>query len=157
MQRPILLRGERGELSVVGWAVILVVVGSLVAIPYVFMARKEADTARTGIDAIGQANDAAAQLQLKNALVGAQTWYAEQGTLEGFSAAQATAFDPQTPYDENGAATTGRVSVRGVGADTVVFVTKGGAGPLCAALNAGSVTYGSVDAASALQCSGTGW
>jgi hypothetical protein len=157
MQRSIRFRGEHGELSLVGWAVVLFVVGSLVAIPYVFMTRKEVETAQTGIDAIGQANDVSAQLSLKNALVGAQTWYAEQGSLMGYGAAQATAFDPQTPYDEAGIATSGRVSVRGVGPDTIVFVTKGGAGPLCAALNAGSATYGTVDAASAAQCSGTGW
>ena len=157
MKRPNRFWGERGELSAVGWIVILFVVGSLVAIPYVFMARKEADTAQTGIDAIGQANDASAQLALKNALVGAQTWYAEQGTLTGYGVAQATQFDPQATFDDAGVATAGHVSIRGVGPATVVFVTKGGTGPICAALNAGSVTYGNVDAASANQCSGTGW
>jgi hypothetical protein len=157
MERAIRFRGERGELSLVGWAVVLFVVGSLVAIPYVFMTRKEAETAQTGIDAIGRANDTSAQLSLKNALVGAQTWYAEQGTLMGYGVAQATQFDPQARFDASGVATAGSVSIRGVGPATVVFVTKGGAGPLCAALNAGSVTYGNVDAASATQCSGTGW
>lgn len=157
MQRALRFRGEHGELSFIGWAVVLVVVGSLAAIPYVLMTRQEVKTAQTGVDAIGQANDVSAQLSLKNALVGAQTWYAEKSTLMGYGAAQATAFDPQTPYDDAGAATAGRVSVRGVGPDTIVFVTKGGTGPLCAALNAGSTTYGNVDAASATQCSGTGW
>ncbi len=157
MERPIRFRGEAGELSMIGWVVILVVVGAFAAVPYVFLSRKEVDSAQTGIDAIGRTNDVSAELSLKNALVGAQTWYAEQGTLLGYGVAQAAQFDPQARFDAAGLATTGSVSVRGLGPATVVFVTKGGTGPLCAALNAGSVTYGKVDAASAAQCAGTGW
>jgi hypothetical protein len=157
MERQNRFRSEHGALSLIGWVVVLFVVGSLVAIPYVFMARQEADTAQTGIDAVGQANDASAQLSLKNALVGAQTWYAEQGTLTGYGVTQAIQFDPQAKFDAAGVATAGSISIRGVGPATIVFVTKGGTGPLCAAMTAGSVTYGTVDAASADQCSGTGW
>ncbi len=102
------VRGERGELSLVGWGVVLVVVGVLVAIPYTLLGRHEADTAEQGIQAIGQANDVSAEATLTNALQGAKVWFAEQGSLAGYGVTQATDFDPQTKYDTSATAPGGR-------------------------------------------------
>ncbi len=111
------MRGERGELSLVGWGVVLVVVGVLVAIPYTLLGRHEADTAEQGIQAIGQANDVSAEASLTNALQGAKVWLAEQGSLVGYGVTQATDFDPQTKYDASATAEAGVVSIRGADAD----------------------------------------
>lgn len=151
------VRGERGELSLVGWGVVLVVVGVLVAIPYTLLGRHEADTAEQGIQAIGKANDVSAEASLTNAMQGAKVWLAEQGSLVGYGVTQATDFDPQTKYDTSATAEAGVVSIRGATPTSIVLVTKGGTGALCAALTDGAVTYGRVDAGSATQCTGTGW
>ena len=155
--RNAIVRSERGELSLVGWGVVLVVVGVLVAILYTLLGRNQADTAEQGITAIGQANDVSAESSLTNALQGAKVWLAEQGSLVGYGVTQATDFDPQTKYDTSATAEAGVVSIRGASPTSIVLVTKGGTGALCAALTNGAVTYGRVDAGSATQCSGTGW
>src|SRR4029077_18031402 len=150
------VRGERGELSLVGWGVVLVVVGVLVAIPYNLLGRHEADTAEQGIQAIGQASDVSAEASLTNALQGAKVWLAEQGSLVGYGVTQATHLDPQAKYDTSETAEAGVVSIRGATPSSIVLVTKGGTGALCAALSDGAVTYGRVDAGSATQCAGAG-
>jgi hypothetical protein len=155
--RNMSVHGERGELSLVGWGVVLVVVGVLVAIPYTLLGRHEADTAEQGIQAIGKANDVSAEASLTNAMQGAKVWLAEQGSLVGYGVTQATDFDPQTKYDASATAEAGVVSIRGASPSSVVLVTKGGTGALCAALTDGAVTYGRVDAGSAAQCTGTSW
>ena len=92
-----------------------------------------------------------------SAVQGAKVYFAEQGTMAGYGPAQSAAFDPSIPVDASPTATSGHVSIRGVDATSAVFVTKGGAGPLCIGLTGGVLSFGRADAASAAQCTGTAW
>jgi hypothetical protein len=140
-----------------GWIVALVVLGALVAVPYVFLMRSDVDQAKQGLGAVAQANDAQAETLLMNAAQAATVFFAEQGSMAGYGPTQAFAFDPQTPFDTSSTAAPGRVSIRGADATSAVFVTKGGSGPLCVGLTAGLLTFGRVDAANAAQCPGAAW
>lgn len=144
-------------MSLVGWVVILVVVGALVAVPYVFMMRGETDGAKTAVDAASRASDVGAETTLTDALRVAQTWYATNGSLQGFGPAQAATEEPQTPWDASPTAEVGHVSIRGADASSVVLVTMGSSGPLCVSLSSGRAGYGHVDAANASQCAGVSW
>jgi hypothetical protein len=147
---------ELGEVGTFGWVVILLVVGALVAVPYVFMTRQEANDAQTAVAAGGRANDVAAQADLVNATTVAQAWFATNGTLQGFSPTEAAAQEPSIVWDA-AAAQPGHVSVRGADATSVVLVTLGAGGPLCVGIIDGAVTRGRADAATAAQCTDQGW
>jgi hypothetical protein len=150
------LRGEPGELSLTGWGLVFILVAILVWVPYSLLTRHHPPAKDQNLAAIDQATDASAQVTLTGALEVAQTWFTTNGSLQGFTAATATAEEPATHWDASPTAEAGHVSIRGADATSVVLVTKG-AGPLCVALNAGRVTYGHVDATSATQCTGAGW
>lgn len=139
-----------------GWAVILVVVGALVAIPYVYLTRQEAGGAQTALAVADQANDVAAESALTTAAAVAQSWLATNASLQGFGPAQASTEEPSIAWDA-AAAQAGHVSIRGADAASVVLVTQGAAGPLCIAVNGGVLTYGHADAANAAQCAGRAW
>ena len=141
----------------VGWIVAVVVVGALVAVPYVYLGRSDVKQAQQGLDAASQANDAQAETLLMSAAQGANVYFAEHSSMVGYGPAQSAAFDPTIPVDTSPTATTGKVSIRGADATSAVFVTKGGSGPLCIGLNAGVMSFGRVDAANAARCTGTAW
>lgn len=141
----------------VGWIVAFVVLGAVVAVPYVYLGRSEVKQAQQGLGAVSQANDAQAETLLMTAVQGAQVFFTEQGSLAGYGPAQVTAFDTSTPVDASSTATVGRVSIRGADATSVVLVTKGGSGPLCVGLTAGVLSFGHIDAPNAAQCTGTAW
>jgi hypothetical protein len=150
-------RSERGELSLTGWAGVFVVVAILVWVPYMMLTRHRPPPVDQNIAAIDRAEDTSAEVTLTDAVEVAQTWYASNGTLQGFTPAVATAQEPDTHWDASPTAESGAISIHGADATSVVLVTKG-AGPLCIAVNAtGTVTYGHVDASSAAECTGAAW
>ena len=147
---------ERGELSLTGWAVVFVVVAICVWVPYSLISRHHKPAPDQNVEAIDKATDTSAEVTLTDAVEVAQTWYATNASLAGFTPAAATAQEPDTHWGASPTAEAGKVSIRGATTDSVVLVTKG-AGPLCIAINGGRVTYGHVDAVSATQCAGSGW
>ena len=156
-RRALTIHDEHGQLGFVGWIVAVVVLGAVVAIPYVYLGRSEVKSAQQGLGAASQASDAQAETLLMSAAQGAKVYFAEQGSMAGYGPAQSAAFDPTIPVDTSPTATAGKVSIRGADATSAVFVTKGGAGPLCIGLTGGVLSFGRVDAANAAQCTGTAW
>ena len=165
---------ERGEVSirlVVGAAL---VAGLIWTVPTVFFGREATGYVRdltggsdpadgvTGpgsvrppTDPIGRANDAQAQASLNSAIRVAQVFYAENGTFAGFGPQVAAQYEPNLTFTV-GPAAPGVVSLRGLSADTVVFVTGSEDGFLCAAAQGEIVAFGRSDAQSPAQCTG-GW
>jgi hypothetical protein len=148
---------QRGELGVIGWVVVLAVVGALVAIPYVFMTKQEANDAQTAVGAASRASDVAAETSLTDAIRVPQTLFVSDGSLTGFSPQQAAAEEPQIRWGSTPTAVAGTISIRGADASSVALVTLGATGPLCIAFDGGVVTYGHADAANASECAGTSW
>jgi hypothetical protein len=148
---------QRGELGTVGWVIVLVVVGSLVAIPYVFMTKQGANDAQTAVAAAGRASDTAAEATLTDATHVVQTVFVSNGTLTGFSPAEGAAEEPQIHWGTASPSAPDVVSIRGADATSVALVTMGATGPLCIAFNDGVVTYGHAEAANAAQCPDAGW
>lgn len=135
--------------------VVALVAGLIAAVPFALLSRGESQRGRQAIDVANQASDVQAEALLQSALAASSTYLAENGTLLGFGPQIAAAYDPAVLYT-TGQATAGTVSIRGVTAAGVVFVTRGGAGVLCAAQDATSVSYGRQDAQMAAACAG-GW
>jgi hypothetical protein len=149
--------GERGELSLGGWALVFVAVSICVWVPYTFLTKHKAPAKDPNLVAIDKATDTSAEVTLTDAVEVAQTWLATNGSLAGFTPAAATTQEPQTSWDASARAETDHVSIRDATDSSVVLVTKG-AGPLCVTVNpSGAVTYGHVDAQSASQCTGAAW
>jgi hypothetical protein len=157
MGRSLDPRGQRGGVNVVVVVVVLALVGAAVAAAYTFMGKQEVDGAQTAIGQVGKADDASAEVTLTSALTGAQSWWAENATMEGYGPTPAAAFEPDIAFDASSTAEAQHVSIRGADATSVVLVTLGGTGPLCVGLTNGVVSYGRVDASSAAQCVGTSW
>jgi hypothetical protein len=148
---------ERGELSLTGWAGVFIVVAILVWVPYSLLTRHRPPPVDQNLLAIDKTKDTSAEVTLTDAVEVAQTWYASNGTLLGFTPAAAIAQEPDTRWNASTTATSGVISIRGADATSVVLVTKG-AGPLCIAVNStGAVTYGHVNATSAAECTGAAW
>ena len=137
------------------WAIVAII-AVLGAAPFVWMAKAHTDSAQQAVGAIDTANDAAAKVLLTNAIRSAQVYFAENGSLAGFGPAAASSFDPSVVYT-TGPAVKDQVSIRGVTDTSAVFVSLGGSGPLCVAMNGDVVTYGSADASAASRCAGASW
>lgn len=150
-------RGQRGGANIVVVVVVLALVGAAVAATFVLMGRQETGAAQTALDLVPKADDASAEVMLNSALTGAQTWWAENGTMVGYGPAAAAEFEPDVRFDAAPVAQTQQVSIRGADATSVVLVTRGGTGALCLGLTDGVVSYGRADAASAAQCVGSSW
>jgi|SRR6187200_1504083 len=172
----VLARSERGYVGVRLLVALGVVVAFVWAVPFVLMDRGD-DPAPTGATApvqpatdasgstgkpdvathpIGAAEDVQAQSTLTEAVRGAQSYYAENGSFDGYGPDAAKAFEPSIVYTA-GAAAPGMVSMV-VAPTSVVLVTEvdRGGGYLCAAANGDLVTFGRSNATTAEQCSG-GW
>jgi hypothetical protein len=149
------MRGQRGSATV--WIVgLLVVVAAVVgAFVYATLGHQEAKQGEQAVGEISAANSVQGQALLTSAVPAVQSYFAETGSLTGFGPQAASSFEPSIQYG-TGAAVAGQVSIRGVTPTSVVLVTTTSAGPLCAGFNGGVVTYGNVDAQSAVQCAG-GW
>ena len=148
-------RSEHGEVQLSTW-VIVGIIAVLGAAPFVWMAKAHTDSVQQAVGAIDTANDAAAKVLLTNAIRGAQVYFAENGSLAGFGPDAAREFDPSIVYT-TGPVTKDQVSIRGVTDTTAVFVSLGGSGPLCVAMNGDFVSYGFADASAASQCAGSTW
>src|SRR5262245_7568874 len=105
---------------------------------------------------IGAAEDVQAQSTLTQAIRGAQSYFAENGSFEGYGPDAARAFEPAIAYSA-GAAAPGMVSMV-VTPTSVVLVTEvdRDGGYLCAAADGDLLTFGRTNASTADQCSG-GW
>ncbi len=164
--------GERGEIGLWLVAVMAIIVAVVWAVPMVFLQHEEADraadlvgasaaqapgdgagAATAPLDPVGASNDVGAQADLSNALVVAQTYFAENGSFDGFTPQVASGLEPSITFT-TGPASPGAVSIRGVTSTTAVMVTATARGPLCAAVDAGAVSRGRVDAQSPAQCTG---
>jgi hypothetical protein len=104
---------------------------------------------------IGAAEDVAAQSTLNEAIRGAQAYFAEQGSFEGYGPDAAKAFDPSIVYTA-GAAAPGMVSMAVTPTSVVLVTLVERGGYLCVAADGNLVTFGRSNAATADQCSG-GW
>jgi len=104
---------------------------------------------------IGAAEDVAAQSTLSEAIRGAQAYYAENGTFDGYGPDAAATFDPSIVYTA-GAAAPGMVSMVVTPTSVVLVTLVDRGGYLCAAAAGNLVTFGRSNAAFADQCSG-GW
>jgi hypothetical protein len=149
------MREQRGSATVWIMGVLVVVATVVLAFVYVSAGRQEAKHGEQAVGEISAANSVEGQALLSSAIPAVQSYFAENGSLTGFGPQAASGFEPSIRYG-TGAAVAGQVSIRGVTPTSAVLVTMTGAGPLCAAFNGGMVTFGSVDAQSAAQCTG-GW
>lgn len=104
---------------------------------------------------IGAAEDVQAQATLNDAIRGAQAYYAENGTFDGYGPDVAATFDPSIVYTA-GAATSGMVSMTVTPTSVVLVTAVDRGGYLCAAADGDLITFGRSNAATADQCSG-GW
>lgn len=167
-------RSERGSAGVRLLVVLGVVVALVWAVPFVLLdrggggdepaagatapAQPEGSSGKPDVAThpIGAAEDVQAQSTLTEAVRGAQSYYAENGSFEGYGPDAAKAFEPSIVYTA-GAAAPGMVSMV-VTPTSVVLVTEvdRGGGYLCAAANGNLLTFGRSNATTAEQCSG-GW
>ena len=92
---------------------------------------------------------------MSEAIRGAQAYYAENGTFDGYGPDAAATFDPSIVYTA-GAAAPGMVSMVVTPTSVVLVTLVDRGGYLCAAAAGDLVTFGRSNAASADQCSG-GW
>ena len=110
-----------------------------------------------GVGSANEADDAATQADLRNALFAAKTYFTEQASYTGFGPATASRFETSVRYTAEGPADIGVVSIRSVTTTSVLLVERSASGAVfCVADANGVTTYGSVDAASAAACRG-GW
>lgn len=173
------MRSEHGYVGVRLLVVLGVVVALVWLVPSVFL--KTEDTGRGAADAtapsvsqpdpaqpadssgkpdvashpIGAAEDVSAQSTLTEAIGGAQSYYAENGTFEGYSPDVAAEFEPSIVYTA-GAPATGMVSMTVTPTSVVLVTLVERGGYLCAAADGDLVTFGRSSATTPDQCSG-GW
>ncbi len=148
-------RNELGATSFLLLMIVALMAGALVVVPFALAGHEEASHDQEAIAQIERAREVSAQATLQTAVRGAGAYFAENATFEGFDPEQASLFDPSVRYT-SGAPTASAVSIRGVTQTSVVLVTSTGSAYLCAAMNAGVVSYGRTDAATAAACTG-GW
>jgi hypothetical protein len=144
---------ERGDGTVVVLAV-AVLVAAVAAGGFVLAGRGETDAAKQDIHAIDSANAAGGQESLASAVQAAQVYYSESQTYVGFTPQVAATYEPGIRWT-GGAAAQGTVSIRAASETGIVLVTQTAPNEFaCAAANAGTITYGSQDAAGPTACTG---
>ena len=147
---------ERGETSLTTIVLAVLVLGAVTAAPLLLMGRQQEKAVDSGLGAISQANDVAAQADLRTAIRAAQVYYAEGGSYSGFGPDAASEYEPSITFT-SGAATRGAVSIRGASVTSVVMVTESPSGDvLCVAANMDAMSFGRKDAQTASACTG-GW
>jgi hypothetical protein len=172
------MRSQRGDVGIRLLVGLGVVVALVWVVPFVFLNKDGDDGNAAGATAtasqlqpaepvgstgkpdvashpIGAAEDVAAQSTLNEAIRGAQAYYAENGTFDGYGPDAAATFDPSIVYTA-GAAAPGMVSMVVTPTSVVLVTLVDRGGYLCAAAAGDMVTFGRSNAASADQCSG-GW
>ena len=173
---PVRARSERGYVGVRLLIVLGVIVALVWAIPFVLLDRGDGSapsaatapsqpaaepegssgTPDVATHPIGAAEDVQAQSTLTEAVRGAQAYFAEHGSFDGYGPDAARGFEPSIVYTA-GAVAPGMVSIVAT-PTSVVLVTEveRGGGYLCAAANGDLVTFGRSNATTADRCSG-GW
>jgi hypothetical protein len=173
------MRSERGYVGVRLLLVLGVAVALVWLVPFVFLKTDGGDPDAGGVTApsvsqpdpagpagssgkpdvashpIGAAEDVSAQSTLAEAIRGAQSYYAENGTFEGYGPDVAADFEPSIVYTA-GAPATGMVSMTVTPTSVVLVTLVERGGYLCAAADGDLVTFGRSSATTPDQCSG-GW
>lgn len=174
------MRSERGYVGVRLLVALGVVVALVWLVPFVFLKTEDTGRAAAGATAppsasqpdpaepvgstgkpdvashpIGAAEDVSAQSTLTEAIRGAQSYYAENGTFEGYGPDVAADFEPSIVYTA-GAPATGMVSMTVTPTSVVLVTLVERGGYLCAAADGDLVTFGRSSATTPDQCSG-GW
>ncbi len=106
---------------------------------------------------LGSSSATVAQVNLRNALVAAKTYYTDGASYVGFTPSVADGIEPSLTYNTSSAAVAGEVSIRDVTATTMLLVTAGQDGSVwCVAddQDGGTTTYGTVDAQTTAECVG---
>lgn len=119
-----------------------------------------ADFAPPGQDGgTGEASpDTAAEYTLRNGIAAAKTYFTDSDSYKGTDAKTLSAVEPSLKWTDNGPATVGEVSIRGVSGKTVVLVTKSESGTVfCIGDDVTTdLVMGKVDAKTVEECTG-GW
>jgi len=150
-----LARNDLGATSFWLLLIVALVAGALVVVSLAMAGHQEAIHDQEAIAQIDRARGLSAQATLQTGVRGASAYFAENATFAGFDPQAASLFDTSIRYT-TGAAARDVVSIRGVTSTSVVLVTSTGSAYLCAAVNAGVVSIGRVDATTAAACTG-GW
>ena len=102
---------------------------------------------------------AAAQAQLRNAVVVAKTYYTDGDTYAGFTPETAGPLDVSLTYNTSSDARVGEVSIRAVSDQTVLLATRASNGDVyCLADDAQTgTTYGTTDAQTIAECNLASW
>lgn len=99
-----------------------------------------------------------AQMSLRNAFVAALTYYTDGSTFVGFTPTVAASLEPSLTYNAAPEAVADEISIRDVGEEAFVLVTRAEDGSVwCMAQQdavSGETTYGVVDAQTASECVG---
>ncbi len=98
-----------------------------------------------------------ARVDLRNALVAAETHYTDRASYAGFTPAVASSIEPSLTYNTSTTAVSGAVSIRDLSPTTVLLVTAAPDGSVWCIANdqtSGTTSYGTVDAQSVSECAG---
>jgi hypothetical protein len=135
------------------------VAGDVVAIgPEGDLPRNTTGGTTTDPPAVGTVSAEESKAALRNALVAAKTYFTDSATYEGFTPKVAASIEPSISFNDAASTVAGEVSIRDAAPSTVLLVTRAGAGAtFCIAddVEAGTTTYGVIDAKRAQECNGT--
>ena len=106
-----------------------------------------------------RAQNRSAQSDLRNAMTAAKAFYTDADAYTGFDAADGQAIEPALTWNDAAVSTTGAVSVRGVGASTVMVSTRSASGTIyCLADTGAAVGEGTGEHTTATACAAsTDW
>lgn len=149
-----MLGSDRGSGNVLTIASIVVVAALAVGFPVWMLVRGTEQRAREAGAGLDLAEDLRADALLVGAASVAQSYFASNGSFEGFTPVSAALLDPSFAWNGDPAASGGAVSIRGVTATSLALVTVGAGRPLCLAIDGGQIRKGTTDARSAADCTG---
>lgn len=133
-------------------ASILVAAALAIGFPAWMLVRGTEQAARNAGAGLERAEDLRADALLVGAAGVAQSYFAANGSFEGFTPQEAARLDPSFVWNADPAASPGVVSIRGVTATSLALVTVGAGRPLCLATEEGRIWKGTTDARSAGDC-----
>ena len=150
-----MLRSDRGVGNAVAIVAIVVAAGLAVGFPLWMLTRGAEQPGESAGAGVSQAEDLRADALLVGAIGVAHSYFASNGSFEGFTPQVASQLEPSYTWTADPTASPAAVSIRGATATSVVLVTQGGSGrPLCLATEGGEIWRGTTDARSAADCTG---